>query len=226
MAITVYDLCTADDAVRLSPPCWTVKLALKHKGLAFETAPMGFTNKQDYPDPDYGRLPQITDGETLVVDSDKIIDYLEKTYPDKPLYRGDGSRTIDRTLRAFAGAYLFPLLAPKLFLRIHDAARQADQAYFRVSREERLKMTLEEAAARDVSADLEKALGVIAAPLAASKWYAGDTPGLPDYSIASIFLWERSVGGEPVMKKPEALAAWFERVLDLYDGYARNAPAA
>ena len=46
MAITLYDLAGAEDDRRFSPYCWRVKMALKHKGLAFETIPWRFTEKE------------------------------------------------------------------------------------------------------------------------------------------------------------------------------------
>src|SRR5881394_4497405 len=39
MAIKLYDLAGAEDDRRFSPYCWRVKMALKHKGLDFETIP-------------------------------------------------------------------------------------------------------------------------------------------------------------------------------------------
>lgn len=44
MAIQLYDLCGKDDR-RFSPYCWRTKLALKHKGLDFETVPWRMTEK-------------------------------------------------------------------------------------------------------------------------------------------------------------------------------------
>ena len=45
MAIKLYDLAGAEDDRRFSPYCWRVKMALVHKGLAFETVPWRFTEK-------------------------------------------------------------------------------------------------------------------------------------------------------------------------------------
>ncbi len=49
MARILYDLCLADEDVRPSTYCWTVKFALLFKGLPFETNPVPFADKSKYP---------------------------------------------------------------------------------------------------------------------------------------------------------------------------------
>ena len=41
----LYDLAGADDDLRFSPNCWRIKMALEHKGLAAETVPWRFVEK-------------------------------------------------------------------------------------------------------------------------------------------------------------------------------------
>ena len=223
MGITLYDLRLADEAVRPSPPCWLVKFVLLHKGLDFSTAPLGFSDKTAYPDPDYGRLPVLRDGPRLVRDSLAIVDHLETAYPQRPL-AAEETRAFVEYHRAHIGARLFPFMARGLALAIHDAALPEDRAYFRASREQRFGETLEAAAARDYAAPIGEACAVLAAPLQRRAYYAGDRPGLLDYDVASVFLWERAVRPSPLADKPAPLAQWFERMLDLFDGYARRAP--
>ena len=50
MAITLYDLCGADPARRFSPYCWRTRLALAQKGLATETIPWRFTDRDETSD--------------------------------------------------------------------------------------------------------------------------------------------------------------------------------
>ena len=45
MAIVMYDLAGADPALRFSPYCWRIRMALAHKGLPVETVPWRFTDK-------------------------------------------------------------------------------------------------------------------------------------------------------------------------------------
>ncbi len=84
MAITMYDLAGVEADRRFSPFCWRAKMALAHKGLAVETVPWRFTEKDKLPQPNAGRVPVIRDGDRVVHDSTAIADYLEERYPDRP----------------------------------------------------------------------------------------------------------------------------------------------
>jgi len=42
--IELYELQGKND-IRFSPPCWTIKLCMRKKGLQFKTIPIGFSEK-------------------------------------------------------------------------------------------------------------------------------------------------------------------------------------
>ncbi len=89
MAITLYDLAGADDALRFSPHCWRIKMALRHKGLTADEVPWRFTEKAAIAVSGQGRVPVLVDGDTVVHDSWEIARHLERAYPDRPsLFEG------------------------------------------------------------------------------------------------------------------------------------------
>ena len=45
MTIQLYDLAGADENLRFSPFCWRARMALAHKGLAYETIPWRYSDK-------------------------------------------------------------------------------------------------------------------------------------------------------------------------------------
>ena len=47
--IKFFDLAATRHRLRFSPYCWRTKMALLHKGLAFETKPWRFTEKDAMP---------------------------------------------------------------------------------------------------------------------------------------------------------------------------------
>ena len=44
--IELYELQGKND-IRFSPPCWTIKLCMRKKGLQFKTIPIGFSEKDN-----------------------------------------------------------------------------------------------------------------------------------------------------------------------------------
>ena len=84
MSITVYDLAGAEDDRRFSPYCWRVKMALKHKGLDFETVAWRFTEKDVIAALGSSTVPVMVDGGRKVSDSFAIAEYLDEAYPSGP----------------------------------------------------------------------------------------------------------------------------------------------
>ena len=140
MTITLYDLAGAEPNRRFSPFCWRAKMALAHKGLAVETVPWRFTEKDKLPQPNVGRVPVIVDGARVVHDSTAIADYLEEQYPDRPsLFGGEVGRGLARFIQNWTETVLQPGLIRLVLLDIYRHIGPADQAYFRGDREQRGK---------------------------------------------------------------------------------------
>jgi glutathione S-transferase len=145
MTITMYDLAGAEMDRRFSPFCWRSRMALAHKGLAVETVPWRFTEKDKLPQPNAGRVPVIVDGGRVVHDSTAIADYLEEHYPDRQsLFGGAAGRALARFVQNWTETVLLVGLIRLVVLDIHRHCALEDQVYFRRSREERFSVTLEE----------------------------------------------------------------------------------
>lgn len=228
MTIKLYDLALGDIEVRPSPFCWLAKFALLHKGRDFETVPLRFTEKDNYPDKDHGKLPILVDGETVICDSANIVAHAEKNYTGKPLVSSKAEGAAADFYSAWLGANLFPKLGPMMFVRVWVAADEGDKDYFRTTREARFGgKTLEELAATPgLAQGVEAALQTLAAPLVRYRFLGGDEPNLADYIVFSPIMWQRSLTLEPLYEAPQAVSAWQERMLDLFDGYGRRAKSA
>ncbi len=223
MTLKLYDLALADQEVRPSPFCWRAKFALLHVGAPFEAVPLRFTDKDNYPHSDHKRLPILVNGDDIICDSANICAYLEKTFDGEPLVRTSGERAAAEFYNAWLGASLFPALAPMLLVHVHAAAHEDDKAYFRQTREKRLGKTLEEAAATPGLRDqTEEALQTLAAPLVRHRFLGGEQANLSDYNVFSVFMWARSIASDELFEAPQAVAAWQERMLDLFDEYGRK----
>jgi glutathione S-transferase len=227
MTRLLYDLALADEAVRPSPWCWLVKFALLHKGLKFETKPVGFADKSKYPDPDYGKVPVLIDNGLMVKDSPVILEHLDRKYRERPLAATPGERASAAFYGAWLGASVYPALGPLIMMKLLAAASPADQAYIRTTREARFGKTLEAYAdAPDAPQRMAAALSVLAAPLTAHDFLGGRAANLCDYIVMSPLMWQRSASSLDLYETPKPVAAWKERMLDLFGGYARAAKSA
>ena len=147
LAITMklYDLAGAEDDLRFSPNCWRIKMALEHKGLAAETVPWRFVEKDVIAFSGQKAVPVLVDGEKVVSDSWEIARYLEHAYSDKPsLFGGPAGEGLALFVKFWCeqtlNRVILRLILPDLFRCLHEK----DKAYFRESREARFGTTLEQ----------------------------------------------------------------------------------
>ena len=228
MTITLYDLAGAEPDRRFSPFCWRIRMALAHKGLAVETVPWGFTEKDRLPQPNAGRVPVIVDGGTVVHDSTAIADYLEEHYRDKPtLFGGDTGRALARFVQNWTETVLQPGIIPLVVLDIHRHSRSQDQVYFRRSREERFGRTLEQVV-RDREARLpafRASLDPLRRTVERQDFISGKAPAYADYIVFGAFQWARAISDFELLAADDPVRAWRGRMLDLHGGLARRAPA-
>jgi glutathione S-transferase len=228
MAIVMYDLAGADPALRFSPYCWRIRMALAHKGLAVETVPWRFTEKAVLAFSGQGRVPVIRDGDAVVSDSWSIAEYFEATYPDRPsLFGGATGRAHARFINSWADGVMLGGIVPLIVRDLLDVVDPKDRTYFRESREARFGMSLEavqqgrETRVADFRASLLLPVRLV---LGRQKWLGGDTPSYADHIIFGTLQWPRCVSRFELVAADDPIAAWRERMLDLFDRLARKAP--
>jgi glutathione S-transferase len=228
MAITMYDLAGAEADRRFSPFCWRARMALAHKGLEVDTVPWRFTEKDELPTPNAGRVPVIVDGGRVVHDSTAIADYLETQYSDRPLlFGGEAARALTRFVQNWTETVLQPGLIGFVVLDIWRHAAPKDQAYFRQSREERFGRSLEEVVAgREARLPaFRESLTPLRRTLERQKFLAGEAPAYADYVVFGAFQWARAISDFELLAADDPIAAWRGRLLDSFGGLARNSPA-
>lgn len=228
MAIILYDLAGAEAERRFSPYCWRTRMALAHKGLAFETVPWRFTEKDKIAFSGQGRVPVIRDGDRVVSDSGAIADYLETRYPDRPsLFGGPGGRALTQFVADWTEIVLHAAIIRFVVLDIWRHVAAEDREYFRRSREERFGMTLEECV-RDREARLpafRAALAPLRRTVERQPFLGGDSANYADYVVFGAFQWARAISDFELLAEEDPLARWRGRLLDLFDGLARRYPA-
>ena len=112
------------DSLFTSPYAMSVFVALREKGLAFETLTLdldaGQTQAADYAQRSLTqRVPTLVDGDFALSESSAITEYLEEAYPETPVYPTDPQQRArarqvqawSRTLRARRGDVRLAILA-------------------------------------------------------------------------------------------------------------------
>ena len=226
MPIKVYDLAGQDDDCRFSPHCWRVRMALAHKGLAHETLPWRFTEKDAIAFSAQGQVPVLVDDDTTVSDSWRIADYLEETYPNKPsLFEGPQARAHGLFVKNWTERALHPAIIRVIILDLFAQLHEKDKAYFRESREQRFGTTLEDFAgdqAQNVAA-LRQVIAPLRETVGHQSYLGGDSPSFADFIVFGAFQWARAVSPAQLLATDDPVHAWRGRLLQAYDGLASKA---
>ena len=229
MTRLLYALSGADRTRQFSPHVWKTVMSLAHKGLSYETVPVGFTEIPAIEDGSTATVPLLRDGDRLVRDSFDIALYLDEAYPDRPsLFGGEGGRAMARFIESWSQSALHMAVTRIAILDIHNLLEPTDQTYFRRSREERLGASLEDIAAAG-KAEIEgfsKRLQPLRNMLKVQPFIGGEGPLFADYIVFGALQWLRTTAGTKVLEEGDAVAGWFGRCLDLHGGVGHRVTAA
>jgi glutathione S-transferase len=227
--ITLYELTGADEACRFSPAVWRVRMALRHKGLAFTGVPWRFMEKEAIAPSGGGTVPVIVDQGRWVRDGLAIAEYLETTYPDHPsLFGGEQGLALGRFMVAWVDRTLALPVARLILTGIFARLAEGDKAYFRESREKRFGCALEAVCASE-AAELANIRGLLEPArrlTAAQPFLAGSTPGFADYALYGTFMWARMVSDRLTLAEDDPLTPWLARLDALHGGEGGRALAA
>ncbi len=168
----------------------------------------------------------LVDGEAVVPDSWDIACHLEQNYAQAPsLFGGDQGRALARFVAEWTASVQGQILRSVVF-DIFSHLDPADQAYFRESREERLGARLEdlqEGREQRLPA-LQQALQPLRTTLAAQPFLCGEAPAYAYYVVFGSFQWARVISPFKLLEPDDPVHAWRQRLLELYDGLADQAP--
>jgi glutathione S-transferase len=221
----LYEL-VLDNGRSFSPYVWRVRYALAHKGITCEKVLLGFIEIPATFGGRFKTLPVMAHGDTLMAESWDIAENLDRAFPDHPaLFSGPAELALVRLTDAWLSAEVMRKMFGIYVLDIHDALRPEDRAYFRRTREQRLKgVSLEDHTADRASRlpALRYALNPLRAHLSRFPFVGGAAPNYADYIALSSFLWIASVSTLPMLAHDDTLRAWLDRAFDLYGGLGRD----
>jgi glutathione S-transferase len=225
--VILYELGGLADR-RYSLFSWRAKLALAHKGVEAELVPVRVSDKRAIAFSGQDKVPILRDGETVIVDSWRIAEYLEARFPERQsLFGGAHGMALTRFVASFVDRQLLPRLAPMLAVDVIGIVDAEDGAHLRRGFEGAFKRPLEElAASRDKEIlSFRRLLDPARATLSGGGFIAGPSPGYADHVLFSLFQWARIVSSFELLEDKDPLFAWRHRMLDLHGGLARVAPA-
>jgi len=223
--LRLYELALLDGR-SASPFVWRIRYALAHKGIAYETVYLGFTEIPTIFGGKFKTVPILEHGETVLNESWDIAEYLDRAFPDKPLLFNTPA---EHSLVRFMDTWFMNEVMRKMFRvyikDVHDAARPQDQPYFRESREKNMKGKTLESFTADRAAYLpaiRTALAPLRLHLLKYPFLGGSTPNFADYIALGGFYWAASAGTLPLLERDDSLRDWLTRGFDLYGGIARD----
>jgi glutathione S-transferase len=223
--LRLYEL-VLEDGLSASPFVWRIRYALAHKGLGYETVPLGFTEIPKVFGGRFKTVPVLEHGAAQLPESWDIAAYLDRAFPDQPcLFSNPAELAMARLMDAwFSFAVLRKMF--KVYIKdVHDAARPQDRPYFRDSREKNMIGTTLESFTADRAAHLpaiRTALTPLRLQLANFPFLGGSAPGYADYIALGGFYWVASVSTLPLLAADDALRGWLDRGFDLYGGIGRD----
>ena len=205
-----------------SPFAWRVMLTLEVKGLAYESKLLEFS-KGDHKTPAYlklnprGKVPTLKDGDFVLYESLAIMSYLDRKYPDPPLFGKTAEETglIWRAL-AECECYMLPagdkLVRPIFFNKGLDKVEEIQQA----------------------AETLRGKLKIMDERLAGSHWLVGDKISAADIGVFPfIQLLLRAASKEaaeplhlrllPLAQSFANVAKWVQRI-EALPNYQRTYP--
>jgi glutathione S-transferase len=213
-----------DEDRRYSNFSWRTRMALRHKQLDVRYRPVLLTDKASIEFSGGKTVPVIRDGGVVVRDSWSIAEYLEKQYPDRPsLFGGDTGQALARLVNSWVDRTVMTAAFPLVACDLVDVQREADRPYFSALIEQITGLApaaLKEHQERNAQR-LAKAVDPARATLKRQAFLCGRAPAYADYALFSIYQWARIASPLDLLADDPVMKAWFERLLDLNEGYAR-----
>lgn len=222
----LFELTASDPEIRFSPFVWRTRMALAHKGFEPDCVATRFLDKSAFAESGSNTVPVIEDNGTWVSESWDIACYLDDTYPDRPsLFGGAMGRGKALFIDNWANHMVLTPLFPMLANDIHACLDAEDKIYFQNKWEPRLGCSLQAVGAdrEDQVIAFRQSLSPLRETLKKQAFISGDAPGYADYSVFGPFVWARCCTDFEILEQDDIVAQWREKMLDLFDGLARNA---
>lgn len=210
-----------------SPYTWRILMSLNHKDLYkdIKRIPIKFSEKSDITNKGFNTVPVLNDKGTWIGGSLDIAKYLELTYPNNPsLFGNTENMNLTIIINQIIDPKILAILARIIVLDAYNTIHPEDKTFFRKTREKILNKTIEEVELESGKYIplFQKEINPFRKIIKDNKFFTGSKPMYCDYILFGFFMWARNCSKKQLLEKDDILWAWRERMLDLYDGFARN----
>ena len=210
-----------------SPYTWRILMALNHKGLyeKVERIQVKFSDKSPISHKGFNTVPVLEDNKNWVGESLQIAKYLDETYPDKPsLFSSIENMHLTSLINLYMDPKILSILARIIVADVYKVIQPDDKIYFRATREKMLNKTLEEVEqeSKKFIPIFQKEINPFRKLLKNNDFFTGDKPTYCDYLLFGFFMWAKNSSKKQLLEKDDVLWHWRDRMLDLFDGFARK----
>lgn len=227
--LSFFELCGAQLDVRFSPFVWRIKLMLAHKNIPYESQTVTFIDKTALEGSGIKTVPVIKHGDTWVSESLEIARYLDANFSGNSLFETPLAAAQASIVNNWVDRNIVMPMFPMIVTDIYDALDEDNRKYFKDTREPRLggrKIEDMRAGREDLRAAFKANLGPLESILQSTPFLSGAGPAFVDYCVMGSLMWPHIITDfDPIADSAE-LQAWRERMFDLFDGLAKNAPRA
>src|SRR5690348_3093507 len=120
-AVRLYELVLANGR-SASPFVWRIRYALAHKGIAYESVPLGFIQIPEVFGGRFKTLPVIEHGDRMMAESWDIAEYLDRAFPEHPrLFSSPAEQAVVRLFDQWLLAGVIRPMLPVYILDVHNA---------------------------------------------------------------------------------------------------------
>jgi glutathione S-transferase len=211
--IQLYDLCGKNN-LRFSPPCWNIKLCLLHKKIDFETIPVRFSEKNKIAFSGQGLVPIVKHNKGFVFESWNIIEWLEKNYTERKLFKNESSKNFSYFLYFWTSRQLLPILFKIIAHEIPNILEGEDINYYIKTREERINgpITKFKPYISDNILEFKKMISPVRKLIEKNGFISGKNPGLEDYIFYGNFRWVYSCSSCELLDTNDIIYDWYKNL--------------
>ncbi len=213
------------------PYCCKVKAVLDYKKIPYEKIevnPMTHEELEGVPGAiEHDKVPVLVDGDKVVFESNDIIKYLDKKYPNRAVFHQEKQIEEEKWM-TYADEELVQMLPANIYRTLPEALHSfkyitkvgkfpAWKRYYMalggaIAMTIVAKKGMKKRGITDPRQALQESLGKWSQALDKKKFMGGDLPDVSDLVVAGILSAVRKMKVWKFIEKQKPLVAWFERV--------------